>query len=228
LHTYLEPLPAFIAEDGKIHPDFIQTGTVTGRFSCEHPNLQNLPIKSELGLSVRKAFVAGRGYKLISLDYSQIDLRSAALLSQDPNLLEIFQKNIDVHTGVAAKVFKVKAEEVDQEMRRQAKVINFGILYGMGVTALKEAMKVERKEAQVFFEEYKKTFSGLVTYLENIKKLAYQRGYTETLLGRRRQIPLLQSKLPFLRSQGERFAINAGIQGTTADILKLAMIDVAD
>jgi len=228
LNTYLGPIPNFIEDDGKIHPDFIQTGAATGRFSCENPNLQNLPIKSELGLNIRKAFLASPGYKLISIDYSQIDLRSAAILSQDINLLDIFQKNIDIHTGVAVKVFKVREEEVTKDMRRKAKAINFGIIYGMGVTALKDAMGVERKEAQLFFDEYKNTFTGLMSYLENVKKFAAEKGYTETLLGRRRQMPLLKSKIPFLRSQGERLAINAGIQGTTADILKLAMLDLDD
>jgi DNA polymerase-1 len=175
---------------------------------------------------VRKAFIADEGHKFLSLDYSQIDLRSAAILSKDPNLIDIFKKGIDVHTGVAAKVFKIKDNEVTIEMRRKAKTINFGILYGMGVTALKDSMKVDRKEAQQFFDEYKNTFPVLMDYLEKVKKDAERIGYTETLFKRRRQIPLLKSKLPFLKSQGERIAINAPIQGTTADILKLAMIDI--
>jgi len=224
--TYVDSLPNFIEKDGHIHPDFIQSGAATGRFACENPNLQNLPAKSEIGLLVRKAFLSEPGFKLMSLDYSQIDLRSAVILSGDENLLEIFSTNTDVHTGVAAKVFKVNLEEVTKEMRRKAKVINFGILYGMGVTALKDSMQVERAEAQIFFDEYKKTFSTLMQYLEQVKLQAYQKNYTETLLGRRRQIPLLKSKLPFLLAQGERMAINAPIQGTTADILKLAMIDL--
>lgn len=226
LSTYIDTLPNFLAEDGKIHSDFIQTGTSTGRFSSENPNLQNLPVKSEEGILVRKAFIADEGHKFLSLDYSQIDLRSAAILSKDPNLIDIFKKGIDVHTGVAAKVFKIKDNEVTIEMRRKAKTINFGILYGMGVTALKDSMKVDRKEAQQFFDEYKNTFPVLMDYLEKVKKDAERIGYTETLFKRRRQIPLLKSKLPFLKSQGERIAINAPIQGTTADILKLAMIDI--
>jgi DNA polymerase-1 len=226
LSTYIDSLPTFLKDDGRIHPDFIQTGAATGRFSCENPNLQNLPVKSEEGILVRKAFLAGEGKKLVSLDYSQIDLRSAAILSKDPSLVDIFKKGIDVHTGVAAKVFKVKEDEVTSEMRRKAKTINFGILYGMGVSALKDSMKVERKEAQQFFDEYKATFPVLMNYLQNVKSFAEEVGYTETILTRRRQIPLLRSKLPFLKAQGERIAINAPIQGTTADILKLAMLDV--
>lgn len=226
LSTYVDTLPNFVKEDGRIHSDFVQTGTTTGRFSSENPNLQNLPARSGEGVLVRKAFITEKNKKLLSLDYSQIDLRSAAILSKDENLIDIFKKGIDVHTGVASRVFKVAESEVDSDMRRKAKAINFGILYGMGVNALKDSMKVDRKEAQEFYDEYKKTFAALSNYLEIVKDEAKRNGFTETLLGRRRQIPLLKSKLPFLRAQGERIAINAPIQGTTADILKLAMIDI--
>jgi DNA polymerase I len=225
LSTYIDTLPTFVKEDGRVHARFIQTGASTGRFSCEDPNLQNLPIKSDIGKKVREAFIAPKGKVLLSCDYAQIDLRSAAILSGDKHLIEIFEKGIDVHTGTAAKVFKVKEEDVTQEMRRHAKAINFGILYGMGVTALKEGMGVERKEAQMFYDEYKNTFTRLMEYLEEVKREAWDKGYTSTLLGRRREVPLLKSPLPFLRAQGERIAINAPIQGTSADILKLAMID---
>lgn len=228
LSTYIDTLPNYLEEDGKIHSSFIQTGSSTGRFSSEAPNLQNLPVKSEDGISVRKAFLASSQFKFLSIDYSQIDLRSAAILSKDPNLLEIFESGVDIHTGVAAKVFKVKENEINHEMRRKAKVINFGILYGMGVSALKDSMKVDRKEAQEFYDEYKKTFSIMIEYLEKVKRDALKNGYTETLFKRRRQIPLLKSKIPFLKAQGERIAINAPIQGTTADILKLAMIDTQE
>ena len=226
LSTYVDTLGNFVKEDGRIHSDFVQTGTTTGRFSSENPNLQNLPAKSGEGILVRKAFITNKNKKLFSLDYSQIDLRSAAILSKDENLIEIFKQGTDIHTGVASRVFKVPESEVDSDMRRKAKVINFGILYGMGVNALKDSMKVDRKEAQEFYDEYKKTFATLSNYLEIVKDEAKRNGYTETLLGRRRHIPLLKSKLPFLRAQGERIAINAPIQGTTADILKLAMIDI--
>ncbi len=228
LSTYIDSLPVYVKEDGRIHAHFIQTGAGTGRFSCEDPNLQNLPVKSELGQKVREAFVAGKGKVLLSCDYAQIDLRAAAILSGDKNLVEIFEKGIDVHTGTAARVFGVKEEKVTPDMRRKAKAINFGILYGMGVTSLKEGMKVERKEAQEFYDQYKMTFTRLMEYLEEVKAFAWKNGYTETLLGRRREIPLLKSPLPFLRAQGERIAINAPIQGTSADILKLAMIDAHD
>ncbi len=225
LSTYVDLLPTFVKEDGKIHARFIQTGAGTGRFSCEDPNLQNLPVKSELGQKVRGAFVASKGKVLLSCDYAQIDLRSAAILSHDPHLVEIFEKGIDVHTGTAARVFGVDEKDVTSDMRRKAKAINFGILYGMGVTALKEGMGVERKEAQEFYDQYKATFVRLMEYLEEVKASAWKYGYTKTLLGRRREVPLLKSPLPFLRAQGERIAINAPIQGTSADILKLAMLD---
>ncbi len=228
LSTYIDSLPQYVKDDGRIHAHFIQTGAGTGRFACEDPNLQNLPIKSELGQKVREAFVAARGKVLLSCDYAQVDLRAAAMLSQDKHLVEIFEKNIDVHTGTAARVFGVSEDKVTPDMRRKAKAINFGILYGMGVTALKEGMHVERAEAQEFYDQYKKTFSRLMEYLEEVKAFAWKHGYTQTLLGRRREVPLLKSPLPFLRAQGERIAINAPIQGTSADILKLAMLDAND
>ena len=225
LSTYVDLLPSFVKEDGKIHAHYIQTGAGTGRFACEDPNLQNLPVKSELGQKVRGAFIAGKGKVLLSCDYAQIDLRAAAILSGDKNLVEIFKNGIDVHTGTAARVFGVKETEVTSDMRRKAKAINFGILYGMGVTALKEGMGVERKEAQEFYDQYKATFIRLMEYLEEVKADAWKYGYTTTLLGRRCEVPLLKSPLPFLRAQGERIAMNAPIQGTSADIVKLAMID---
>ncbi len=228
LSTYVDLLPSFVKEDGKIHAHYIQTGAGTGRFACEDPNLQNLPVKSELGQKVRGAFVASKGKVLLSCDYAQIDLRAAAILSGDENLVEIFKKGIDVHTGTAARVFGVKEEDVTSDMRRKAKAINFGILYGMGVTALKEGMGVERKEAQEFFDQYKATFVRLMEFLEEVKAEAWKLGYTKTLLGRRTHVPLLKSPLPFLRAQGERMAMNAPIQGTSADIVKLAMIDATD
>lgn len=226
LSTYVDTLGSYAQEDGRVRSDFIQSGTTTGRFSSENPNLQNLPVKSEDGLSVRKAFIASEGYRFLSVDYSQIDLRSVAILSKDPNLIEIFKNGTDVHTGVAAKMYNLSESEVDKEMRRKAKTINFGILYGMGVSALKEGMKVDRKEAQDFYDDYRKTFSVMIDFLEKVKKEAEVNGYTQTLFRRRRQVPLIKSKLPFLKAQGERIAINAPVQGTTADILKLAMIDV--
>ena len=225
-NTYIEPLNNFILGDGRVHPRFLQAGASTGRFSCENPNMQNIPRNTEIGLAFRKVFVAEKGKTFISADYSQIDLRAAAILSGDKKLIEIFNNNIDIHSGVAAQVLGKKVEEVTDEERRKAKAINFGILYGMGVSALKEAMHTDRKTAQEFYDNFKNTFSELITYLENVKSAATFNGYTSTLFGRRRQVPLLKSKLPFIRAQGERIAINAPIQGTSSDIIKLGMIQV--
>lgn len=188
--------------------------------------MQNIPRNTEIGLAFRKVFIADKNKTFISADYSQIDLRAAAILSGDKKLMEIFNNNIDIHTGVAAQVLGKKIEEVTDEERRKAKAINFGILYGMGVSALKEAMHTDRKTAQEFYDNFKNTFSELIVYLENVKSLATFNGYTSTLFGRRRQVPLLKSKLPFMRAQGERIAINAPIQGTSSDIIKLGMIQV--
>jgi DNA polymerase-1 len=224
--TYLEPMIKYVHADGKVHPHFLQLGASTGRFSCENPNMQNLPIKSELGQLVRNIFVAEEGKSLISIDYSQIDLRAAAILSKDERLIDIFKRGIDVHKGVAAQTLHKSEEDVTAGERSKAKAINFGILYGMGVSALKEAMHSERKEAQEFYDTYKETFSTLMIYLENVKDSAKRLGYTETLFGRRRDVPLLRSPIPFMRAQGERMALNAPVQGSSADILKLGMVDV--
>ncbi len=225
-NTYIEPLHNFILDDGRVHPRFMQAGAATGRFSCENPNMQNIPRNTEIGLAFRKVFVADEGKVLVSADYSQIDLRAAAILSGDKKLIDIFNNNIDIHTGVAAEVLGKKLEEVTDEERRKAKAINFGILYGMGVSALKDAMHTDRKTAQDFYDNFKNTFHELIDYLELVKLEATKNGYTSTLFGRRRQVPLLKSHLPFMRAQGERIAINAPIQGTSSDIIKLGMIQV--
>lgn len=223
--TYLLPLENYIKSDGAVHPHFIQWGAATGRFACENPNMQNLPRNSESGREFRKIFEARPGYKLVSIDYSQIELRCAAILSGDLNLIEIFEKDLDIHKAVAARVLNKSLEEVNDEDRRKAKAINFGILYGMGVTALQEGMNCDRKTAQEFLNNFKETFSQLINYLEIVKESAKRKGYTETIFGRRRNIPLLKSKLPFLLAQGERIAINAPIQGTAAEVLKLGMLE---
>ncbi len=229
LSTYIDVVPSLIdPADGRLHTTFIQTGTTTGRMSSQNPNIQNIPIKTELGRAIRDSFVAEKGYKLVECDYSQIQLRVAAFLSGDQKLIEIFTSGRDVHTEVAARVFKVNFGEVDKEMRRKAKVINFGILYGMGVNALKQNLGSDRAEAQRFYEEYFATFTGLAEYLERVKSDAGRKGYTETLFGRRRYFEGITSKLPFIRAQAERMAINAPIQGTESDIMKLAMIKVAE
>ena len=228
LSTYIDPMPTLTDAHDRLHANFLQAGTTTGRMSSQNPNLQNIPIKTELGRRVRGGFIAEKGHVLLSFDYSQIELRIAAILSGDKNLIDIFNKGLDVHTGVASKVFNVKESEVTKDMRRQAKVINFGILYGMGVNSLRANLGSTREEAQTFYNEYFHTFSGVAEYLENTKKLAEQKGYTETLFGRRRYFEGIRSKLPFIRAAAERMAINAPIQGTSADIIKISMRKIFD
>ncbi|MDZ4206055.1 MAG: DNA polymerase, partial [Patescibacteria group bacterium] len=223
LSTYIDAIPPLLDKNSRLHSTFLQAGTTTGRMASNNPNLQNIPNKTLLGRAIRHAFVAEEGFKLVSLDYSQIELRIAAILSQDKKLIEIFKNGEDVHAGVAMRVFKVSKESVDKSMRTRAKTINFGILYGMGVNALKANLGVERKEAQEFYSKYFKTFAGLAAYLDKIKAEAKRKGYTETLFGRRRYFAGLNSPLPYVRAQAERMAINAPMQGTQADLIKIAM-----
>jgi len=226
--TYIDNLPEMVAKDGKIHSTLLQTGTTTGRMASRDPNLQNIPARTEEGRAIRQAFVADPGYTLVAIDYSQIELRIAAMLSKDENMMDIFKKNEDVHAGVAARVFGVPASEVTDSMRRKAKVINFGILYGMGVNALKQNLGEDttRQAAQEFLNAYFNTFTRLAEYLEETKSFARQHGYTETLFGRRRHFPGISSSVPFIRAQAERMAINAPIQGSQADIIRIAMVQI--
>lgn len=224
LSTYIDNLPPMLDGEDRLHARFVQTGTTTGRLASQDPNLQNIPLHSERGKAIRDAFVAPPGFTLLALDYSQIELRLAAVLSGDEKLSAIFRAGRDVHTEVASMVFSVPAEKVDREMRRRAKVINFGILYGMGVNALKTQLGSTTAEAHEFLENYFRTFSTLAEYLESTKGFARKHGYTETLFGRRRQFPEMKSPLPYVRAQAERMAINAPIQGTEGDIIKLAMV----
>lgn len=229
LSTYIDTLPNLVKEDGRIHAEFIQTGASTGRFSSTNPNMQNIPIKSELGKNIRNAFIAPDGYVLASFDYSQIELRIAALLSQDGYFIKVFQERKDIHAAVASRVFGVEEKDVTAEMRRRAKVINFGILYGMGVNALRQNLGGDRKEAQIFYDNYFAQFPTIAEYLDSVKEFARNHGYTETLFGRRRYFPGIKSKIPFIKAMAERMAINAPIQGTaTADIIKIGMKKVYD
>lgn len=221
--TYIDVIPKMAGEDGRLHAKFLQNGSTTGRFSSQDPNLQNLPIKTELGKRIRNAFIAEKGYKLISFDYSQIELRVSAMLSNDEKMIEIFKSGKDIHTGVASFVFGVPLDKVDSEMRRKAKVINFGIIYGMGVSALRKNLGGTREEAQKFYDNYFNQFSGVRDYLEEVKNFAKKHTYTETLFGRKRSFPNINSRIPFLKNMAERTATNASIQGTAADIIKLAI-----
>lgn len=226
--TYVDSLPEMIGEDGRVHSTLLQAGTTTGRMSSQNPNLQNIPVRTEEGKKIRCAFIASPGMKLISIDYSQIELRIAAMLSGDEKLSEIFKKGDDVHRAVAAQVFRVPEGEVTSEMRRRAKVINFGILYGMGVNALKQNLGEDttRAEAQEFLTAYFHTFTRLAEYLEDTKAAARKNGYTETYFGRRRHFPGLRSPIPFIKAAAERMAINAPIQGTQADLIRIAMVRI--
>ena len=230
LSTYIDTIPTMVDKQGRLHTTFVQTGTTTGRLSSQNPNLQNIPIKSALGRAIRNAFVAEKGTVLATFDYSQIELRIAAFLSQDQTLIDIFKSGRDVHTEVASRVFKVPADKVDKEMRRKAKVINFGIIYGMGVNALRQNLGAgtDRADAQKFYDEYFATFSTLAGYLESVKASAAKLGYTETYFGRQRFFEGIKSRIPYVRASAERMAINAPIQGTGADILKIAMIRIDD
>lgn len=230
LSTYIDPIPPQTDANQRLHTHFIQSGAATGRMASQNPNLQNIPIKTELGKAIRKAFIAEKGYMLVALDYSQVELRIAAFMSHDPKLVEIFTTGIDVHTAVASEVFEVPLEKVDREMRRKAKVINFGILYGMGVNALKQNLGpgTDRAEAQKFYNEYFKKFAGLATYLDRIKADVARIGYTETFFGRRRYFQGINSKIPYIKAMAERMAVNAPFQGTNADIIKIAMKRIDD
>ena len=226
LSTYVDKMLELIAPDGRLHAEFLQNSTVTGRMGCQNPNLQNIPIRTEYGRRIRGAFNAPKGSVLISIDYSQIELRVAAGLSGDEKLISVFKKGGDIHTAVAANVFNVPPEHVDKEMRRRAKIINFGILYGMGVNALRQNLgaDVTREEASKYLDEYFASYPQLSKWIERTKRNAERLGYVETIFGRRRYLPGFKSTLPMLRSQAERFAVNAPIQGTQADIIKLAMV----
>lgn len=229
LSTYIDNLPQLVGNDGRLHAKFLQAGTTTGRMSSEEPNLQNIPNQTDLGRAIRLAFVAEKGYKLLAFDYSQMELRIAAFISGDQKLIQIFKDGLDVHAAVAAEVFGVPLEQITKEMRRQAKVINFGVMYGMGVNSLRQALgqgglQVTLEEARKFYDGYFQKFSGLATYLNEIKTTALLSGFTETFFGRRRYHDGLKSPLPYIRAAAERMAINAPMQGTGADIIKIAMV----
>jgi DNA polymerase-1 len=228
LGTYIDAIPPLLDQNDRLHTRFIQSGSTTGRMASENPNLQNIPIKSELGKAIRHAFIAEKGFKLCSFDYSQMELRIAAFMSGDEKLIGIFKKGDDVHSSVASFVFKVPIAEVTPEMRRRAKVINFGIIYGMGVLALKQNLGTSREEAQTFLNDYFATFSTLAQYLDRVKAEAARKGYTETFFGRRRYFEGIHSKIPFIRAAAERMAVNAPIQGTGADAVKLAMLRISE
>ncbi len=224
LSTYIDNIPQMVDSENRVHTTFHQDGAATGRFSSTNPGLQNIPVREGLGEVIRDAFIAPKGKVLMSFDYSQIEMRVLAMLSGDSGLAEIFRSGSDIHTSVASRVFKIDPGAVTKEMRRKAKVINFGIIYGMGVNALKQNLGSTREEAQEFYDQYFVTFPAIALYFENVKKDATKKGYTETLFGRRRLFPNLRSKIPFMKAMAERMAMNAPLQGTAADFVKIAMI----
>jgi DNA polymerase-1 len=222
--TYVDGLLPLIAEDGRIHCLFNQTGAATGRISSEQPNMQNIPIRSEEGRTIRRAFVAPAGSTFVVADYSQIELRILAHLSGDAGLIEAFATGQDIHTATAARVFGVDPAEVDPDLRRRAKVINFGLLYGMEAYGLGQRLEIAPDEAKQHMEAYFAQFPGVQAFMSGIVSTARNTGYTETLLGRRRYLPELSARNSALRAAGERMAINMPIQGTAADGIKIAMV----
>ncbi len=226
LGTYIDTIPQMLDDGDRLHTTFIQIGAVTGRMASSNPNIQNIPNKTPEGRQIRKAFISDKGKVLVSFDYSQMELRIAAILSEDSKMIEIFKNGEDIHTSVASKIFAVPISEVTKDMRNKAKTINFGVMYGMGVLALKQNLKVSKEEAEEFLDNYFNTFSGLAQYLESVKVQTSQIGFTQTMFGRKRFFPDINSRIPYIKSQAERMAINAPIQGTEADIIKLAMVKI--
>jgi DNA polymerase-1 len=229
--TYVSTLPALVnPRTGRVHTSYNQTGTVTGRLSSSNPNLQNIPIRTELGRQIRKGFVAEKGGLFLAADYSQVELRILAHVSQDPELLDAFGRNQDVHSRTAAAVYSVPIEDVTKEQRAIAKTVNFGLIYGQSAYGLSQQTGLDFDEAERFIATYFERYPGVRKWLDDTRALAYAQGYVETLLGRRRYFPELQTTRRAYagrRAAAERQAINAPIQGTAADILKIAMIHLA-
>ena len=229
ISTYISALPTYInPETGKIHTTYNQTVTATGRLSSSNPNLQNLPIRSERGQLIRQAVIPDEGCLFLSADYSQIELRLMAHFSQDPHMVEAFRSGQDVHAATAAKIFGVSIEEVTKDQRRQAKTANFGIIYGISAFGLAQQLDCSRSEAKALIDGYFAAFPGVIDYIERQKELARQQGYAVTLFGRKRYLPDIVSHNATVRSFAERNAVNSPIQGTAADIIKMAMVGISN
>ena len=227
LTTYVDTLPDLVnSKTGKIHTSYNQTVAATGRLSSSNPNLQNIPIRDEDGKEIRKAFVPDEGSTFLSADYSQIELRLMAHLSDDENLIEAFNKGYDIHTATAAKVFKVDIDDVDKDMRRKAKTANFGIIYGISAFGLADRLDISRTEAKQLIDDYFLSYPKIKNYTDSVIAFAREKGYVETLFGRRRYLPDINSHNSVVRGYAERNAVNAPIQGTAADIIKIAMINI--
>ena len=224
--TYADGLVKEIADDGRIHTTFQNMVTATGRLSSTEPNLQNIPVRTELGSEIRKMFVPKDGWVFVDADYSQIELRVLAHIANDAHMQAAFTSGMDIHTATAAQVFRVAPEDVTPLMRRHAKAVNFGIVYGISEFSLAEDIGVTRKEAKAYIENYLQNYAGVREYMKHIVAQAKQDGFVTTMFGRRRNLPELKSSNFNIRSFGERVALNTPIQGTAADIIKLAMIHV--
>jgi DNA polymerase I len=226
--TYVDTLPKLInPKTGRVHSSFNQALTATGRLSSNNPNMQNIPIRTEEGAKIREAFVPRNDeHVLLAADYSQIELRIIAEISQETNMLEAFHSGLDIHRATAARVFGVAYDEVSQEQRYRAKTVNFSIIYGAGSTNLSKQLGIKRAEAQELISQYFKEYQGLKNYMEETVAFAREKGYVKTLLGRRRYIREINSKSSLERSNAERIAVNSPIQGTAADLIKLAMVHI--
>ena len=222
--TYGEGLLAEVAPDGRIHATFNQTVARTGRLSSDAPNLHNIPVRSELGRAFRKAFVPAEGFRMLVADYNQIELRCIAHLAEDPGLIDAFESGRDIHNATAAGVFGVAPDEVTSEQRAKAKMVSYGLAYGMEAYGLGQRLGIPTGEAQTILDAYFEAFPSVRAYMDRTVAEARERGYTETLFGRRRQIPELSSSNFRIRQAGERQAMNAGIQGLAADIFKVALV----
>jgi DNA polymerase-1 len=223
--TYLDALPLLVDSDSRLHTTFNQTATTTGRLSSTDPNLQNIPIRTELGREIRECFVAQDGWKLISADYSQVELRVLAHISGEQVLKDIFERGEDVHAATAAEMFGVAPEDIDPGLRSKAKMINFGIVYGLSAYGLADRLDIPQDEAAEFIERYQARFPKVTEFIQKTIEEATESGYVTTLLGRKRRIPELRSRKWPTRSLGERLAVNTPIQGTSADIIKIAMVN---
>ena len=226
ISTYISTLPSYIAADGKIHTTYNQTVTATGRLSSSNPNLQNLPIRSERGRFIREAVIPDDGCLFLSADYSQIELRLMAHFSQDEHMLAAFRNGQDIHAATAARIYGLPIEQISKDQRRKAKTANFGIIYGISAFGLAQQLDCSRTEAKQLIDDYFAAFPRVIQYIEAQKELARQRGYAQTLFGRKRYLPDIHSQNATVRSFAERNAVNAPIQGTAADIIKMAMVSI--
>ncbi len=225
--TYVDALPRLInKKTGRIHTSFNQTVTATGRLSSSEPNLQNIPVRGEWGTKIREVFIADKRCVLISADYSQVELRILAHISGDEELIDAFNRDIDIHTKTASELFNIPEGSVTEEMRRIAKTVNFGVVYGISPFGLSESLNISPKEAASYIEQYFKKHEGVKRYMDTAVKMARERGYSVTLMGRKRSIPEINSRITTTRQQAERLAINTPIQGTAADLIKIAMINI--